>query len=100
MTLIRFTLDGIEAFRNKANSLDAKHFCVGCARLESKSHNLVPYLDGQLRATLTDFANGDGAMISCDKCGKIIATHYPETFWQRREPVESGPHRSLIFKKF
>jgi hypothetical protein len=100
MALVRFTLDGIEAFRNKANDLDAQHFCVDCARGESKSHNLVPFLDGQLRATLTDFSNGDAAMVSCDKCGEVIATHYPETFWQSREPVESGHHRSLIFRKF
>jgi hypothetical protein len=100
MTMVRFTFDGIEAFRNKANNLDAQHFCVDCARGESKSHNLVPFLDGQLRATLTDFSNGDGAMVSCDKCGEVIATHYPETFWQSREPVEGGHDRSLIFRKF
>ena len=100
MTLVRFTFDGIEAFRNKAKELDAQHFCVDCAREESKSHNLVPFLDGQLRATLTDFCKGDGGMVSCDKCGEVIATHYPETFWQSREPVEAGRHRSLIFRKF
>ena len=72
MALVRFTLDGIEAFRNKANALDAQHFCVDCAREESKSHNLVPFLDGQLGATLSDFSNGDGAMVSCDKCGKVL----------------------------
>lgn len=100
MALVRFTLNGIEAFRNKANALDAQHFCVDCAREESKSHNLVPFLDGQLGATLSDFSNGDGAMVSCDKCGKVIATHYSETFWQSREPVEGGHHKSLIFRQF
>jgi hypothetical protein len=100
MALVRFRLEGIEAFRNKANALDAQHFCVDCAREESKSHNLVPFLDGQLAATLTDFSNGDGAMVSCDKCGQVIATHYSETFWQSREPEEVGDHESLVFRKF
>jgi len=100
MTLVRFTLDGIEAFRHKAKESDARHFCVHCACGESKAHHLVPFLDGQLHATLTDFSNGDGAMVSCDKCGEVIATHYPETFWQSREPVEGGHYRSLIFRKF
>ncbi|MGD8513009.1 MAG: hypothetical protein PVG85_03580 [Deltaproteobacteria bacterium] len=100
MALVRFTLEGIEAFMDKANTLDAQHFCVDCAREESKSHNLVPFLDGQLGATLTDFSNGYGAMVSCDKCGKVMATHYPETFWQNREPEEGEHHEALIFRKF
>ena len=100
MALVRFTLDGIEAFRNKANALDAQHFCVDCAREESKSHPLVPFLEGQLGATLAEFSNGDGAMVSCDKCGKVIATHYSETFWQTGAQEEGGNHESLIFRKF
>ena len=100
MSLVRFTLNGIEAFRNKAEEGDVRHFCVDCARGESKSYTLIPFLDGQLHAKLNDFGNGDGAMISCDKCGEVIEIHYPEAFWPGHEPGEGGNHRSLIFRKF
>lgn len=100
MSLVRFTLNGIEAFRNKAEEGDVRHFCVDCARGESKSDTLIPFLDDQLHAMLSHFGNGDGAMISCDKCGEVIATYYPDGFWPSHEPGAGGDHRSLIFRKF
>jgi hypothetical protein len=100
MSLVRFTLNGIEAFRNKAKDADLQHVCVDCARGQSKKYTLIPFLDRELRATLSDFGNGNGAMISCDKCGGVIATHYPEAFWTGHEAGEGGDHRSLIFRKF
>ena len=100
MSLRRFTLNGIEAFRKKGKEGDVRHFCVDCARGESKSYTLVPFLDGQLHAALSDFGNGDGALISCDKCGEVIATYYSDGFWPSHGAGQGGNHRSLIFRKF
>lgn len=100
MSLVRFTWDGIEAFRNKAKEGGVQHVCVDCAPGERGKHTLVPFVDGQLHVTLSDFANGDGAMVSCDKCGEVIATHYPENFWQGHGAGGGGNQRSLLFKKF
>ncbi len=100
MSLRRFTLNGIEAFRNKAMEGDVQHLCVDCARGESKSYTVVPFLDGQLHATLSHFGEGEGALISCDKCGEVIATYYPDGFWPDHGAAKGENQRSLIFRKF
>jgi hypothetical protein len=100
MSLRRFTLNGIEVFRNKAKEGDVRHFCVDCARGESESYTLVPFLDGQLHAMLSHFGEGDGALISCDKCGEVISTYYPDGFWPSHGTAKGGNQRSLIFRKF
>lgn len=101
MALVRFGLEDVGAFMNKAQQVDAEHFCMGCAREAAGNGALFPMLNGQVEAALSDFAQGLGAMISCDKCGQVIATYYPETFWaghEEEEPKDHGSH--ILFKKF
>jgi hypothetical protein len=101
MTLVRFGLEDVGAFKNKTQQVDAGHFCMSCAREASGNGALFPMLNGQVEAALSDFAQGLGAMISCDKCGQVIATHYPETFWADDKEEEPKGHRSpILFKKF
>lgn len=100
MALMRFRLDGIAAFRNKDQDAGIRHFCVDCAREARGEHTLIPFLDGQLGATLSDFGKDLGAMILCDKCGEMIATYYPDTFWAGHKAGEGADHQSLIFRKF
>jgi hypothetical protein len=99
MGLMRFSLEGIAAFRNKDQDASLRHLCVDCAREAKEEQTIIPFLDGQLNATLSDFGTGQGAMIWCDKCSQVIATYYPETFWTKKRG-EAGDHTSLILKKF
>lgn len=101
MSLMRFKLDGIAAFRNKDQHVGLRELCVDCAHKAKEEHTLIPFLDGQLSATLSDFGKESGAMILCDKCGQVIATYYPEAFWTGHKADEEGEdYRSLIFRKF
>ncbi len=99
MGLMRFRLEGIAAFRNKDQHASLRHLCVECAREAREEYTIIPFLDGRLNATLSDFGKDHGAMMWCDKCSQVIATYYPETFWTRKTG-EAGDHTSLIFKKF
>ena len=100
MSLVRFKLNGIAAFRNKDQNEDVRHFCVACAREARHDFTLIPFLDGQLDAMLGDFGKDLGAMISCDKCGEIMETYYPEDFWAEKTTIGGGERNSLLFKQF
>jgi hypothetical protein len=100
MSLVRFKLNGIAAFRNKDQEGDVQHFCVDCARAERRNYTLIPFLDGQLGRILGDFGKDLGAMISCDKCGEVMGTYYPEDFWAEKTTGEGGERKSLLFKQF
>jgi hypothetical protein len=80
MALVQFKLEDIPAFSSKDDAGDSKHFCVDCAREANQKFKLIPYLDNQLDAALSQ--SGQGAAMLCDLCGRLIATHYPEDFWQ------------------
>lgn len=100
MGLMRFGLDGIGAFRNQDPQSRAQHFCVECARKGRDEYILIPFLRDQLDMTLSDCGKDLGAVLFCDKCERVIATYYPDTFWaalQRQEPEDS---KSLLFRKF
>ena len=101
MSLMRFGLNGIVAFRNKDKNNNLRHLCVDCARMAREKHTLIPFLDGHLNATLSDFGKDLGAMILCDECAQVIATYYPEAFWTSDKAEEGGgDYRSLILRKF
>jgi len=100
MGLMRFGLEGIAAFRNKDQYASVRHLCVDCAREAREEYTLIPFLNGQLNATLSDFGKDLGAMIWCDKCSQVIATYYPETFWASHKTGQAGDQASLILKKF
>ena len=100
MGLMRFGLEGIAAFRNKDQNASVRHLCVDCAREAREDYTIIPFLDGQLNATLTDFGKDLGAMIWCDKCSQVIATYYPETFWKSHDTGQTGDEAPLILKKF
>ena len=100
MGMVRFKLDGISAFRDKSRNGDGKHFCVHCAGEVVKNQTIVPFLDGQLHAVLREFGKDMGAMLSCDQCGEIVGTYYPETFWEDTKERASQERNPLIFKKF
>jgi hypothetical protein len=100
MGLMRFSLDGIVAFRNKDQHGRVRHLCVDCARDAREGYTLIPFLDDQLNVTLSDFGKDLGSMMWCDKCSQVISTYYPETFWTSHKTVEAGDHTSLILKKF
>jgi len=57
-------------------------------------------LDGQLDAVLCEFGKDMGAMLSCDQCGEIVGTYYPETFWEAQQEQATEERNPLIFKKF
>jgi hypothetical protein len=100
MGMVRFKLDGISAFRGKSQNGDGRHFCVSCASQTFKGQTIIPFLDDQLHAVLSEFGKDLGAMLSCDRCGEILDTYYPETFWgKQKEPGEEA-RKSLLFKKF
>ena len=80
MALVQFNLQDIPAFSSRDEAGDSKHFCVDCAREANKNYKLIPYLDNQLDVALSQ--SGQGAAMLCDLCGRLIATHYPEDFWQ------------------
>lgn len=100
MGLMRFGLEGIAAFRNKDQHASVRHLCVDCARKAREEYTLIPFLDGQLNATLTEYGKELGAMMWCDKCSQVIATYYPETFWESHKTGQAGDQPSLILKKF
>ena len=99
MGLMRFSLDGIAAFRNQDQQSTVRHFCVDCARQGKDEYTLIPYLRDQLNLTLSDCGQSLGAIMFCDKCEKIIATYYPDTFWDAGTLQEHEDNR-LLFKKF
>ena len=100
MGVMRFSLQGIAAFRNKDQNGRIRHLCVDCARDAKEEYTLIPFLNGQLNVTLSDFGKDLGAMMWCDKCSQVIATYYPETFWKSHNTGEAEDQASLIFKKF
>jgi hypothetical protein len=100
MGLMRFSLDGIAAFRNRDQEARARHFCVDCARQGKDQYTLIPYLRDQLNLTLSDYGQDLGSIMFCDKCEKIIATHYPDSFWGSGTPQQGDGHNGLLFKKF
>lgn len=99
MGMVRFKLDGISAFRDSQNG-NGQHFCVSCASDAIKEQTLIPFLDGQLQAMLSDFGKDMGAMLSCDQCGKVVGTYYPENFWAEKKSEPVKERTPLIFKKF
>jgi hypothetical protein len=100
MSLVRFKLNGIAAFRNKDQSENVRHLCVDCAREARQNHTLIPFLNGQLRAMLSEFGQDLGAMVSCDKCGEVMETYYPEDFWAKNTAKEGEERNPLLFKRF
>jgi len=100
MGLMRFSLDGIAAFRNQDQQARVRHFCVDCARQRKDEYTLIPYLRDQLNLTLGDCGQDLGAIMFCDKCEKIIATYYPDTFWNAGTVQQDDGHNTLLFKKF
>ena len=87
MGMVRFKLDSITAFRNNGKNGAGQHYCVNCARKSVKEETLIPFLEGQLTSTLCDFGKDMAAMISCDECGLVMETYYPENFWNRKSVV-------------
>ena len=61
---------------------------------------LIPFLDGQLSAALSNFGKDMAAMISCDKCGEVMGAYYPENFWSETTPAEDDNRNPVLFKKF
>ncbi len=104
MALVRFKLDEVKAFKDGAQGPDDEHFCVGCAREVRNSHGLVPFLDGQLHAALSDFGQDAGAVMSCDQCGGLIAAHCPETLWggnkEQKKEGASAQRSPVLFRQF
>ena len=100
MGMVRFKLDGISAFRDRSNNGDGRHYCVNCASEVIKKQMIIPFLDGQLHAVLCEFGKDMGAMLSCDQCGEIVGTYYPETFWGEQKEQAVQERNPLIFKKF
>ena len=100
MGIVRFKLNGISAFKNITQNGDGRHFCVGCASEAIKEQTLIPFLDGQLHAVLSDFGKDMGAMLSCDQCGEVVGTYYPEGFWAENRAQAPKEQTPLIFKKF
>jgi hypothetical protein len=100
MGMVRFELNGISAFKDKGQNGDGRHYCIICAGEAIKREPLIPFLEGQMDATLAEFGKEMGAMLSCDQCGEVVGTYYPEDFWsEKKEPPAEDPSR-LIFKKF
>jgi hypothetical protein len=100
MGMVRFKLDGISAFRNKSHHPHGAHYCVQCARTAMNNETLIPFLDGQLSATLSSFGKDMAAMVSCDNCGEVLATYYPENFWTEKNNSLDCSRNPLLFKKF
>ena len=100
MALLRFTLDDVAAFRNMDRDVAAEHFCVGCAPEATAQFTLVPFLDGQLSDTLSDLGKDAGAMMSCDQCGQVIATHCPATLWAGHKEHKEEVASPVLFRKF
>lgn len=100
MGMVRFRLEGVSAFRDLTRNGDGRHFCVKCARKAVQDQALIPFLDDQLSAVLSDFGRDMGAMLSCDQCGQILGTYYPENFWDEKKQEAIADHKALIFKKF
>jgi hypothetical protein len=100
MGMVRFKLNGISAFKDKRQNGDGRHFCINCAGKAIKGEPLIPFLDGQLDAALADFGKDMGAMLSCDQCGEVVGTYYPEDFWSEKKEQSLGNPNRLIFKKF
>jgi hypothetical protein len=100
MGMVRFRLDGITAFRNRNQNSAGQHYCVDCARRVMGQVSLVPFFDGQLFSTLSDFGKDMAAMISCDQCGQVMETYYPKGFWEQDEKTEDAGRNRLLFKKF
>jgi hypothetical protein len=86
MALVHFKLEDIPAFSSKENAGGSKDFCVDCACEASKKYKLVPYLKDHLDKTLSESGQDAGAAMLCDVCGRLIATYYPEGFWQFTGP--------------
>jgi len=100
MGMVRFRLDSITAFRNRNQNSAGQHYCVKCAGRVMQQEKLIPFLDGQLFSTLSDFAKDMAAMISCDRCGQVMDTYYPKDFWAQEEKTEDAGRNPLLFKKF
>lgn len=100
MALMRFSLDRIAAFKNKNQGATARHFCIHCACEAKDEYTLIPFLHDQLEPTLSDFGQEMGAIMLCDKCGEVIATYYPDTFWQGPKTDRQDDHHSLLHKQF
>ncbi len=101
MALVRFKLDEVKAFRNKDQRVTVKHLCIDCARAAREQYTLIPFLDGQLHGTLSDFGGDSGAMILCDKCGDVMATYCPSAWWAGHETQAPAVNpSSILFKKF
>ena len=99
MGMVRFKLDGISAFKVKTQNGDGRHFCKACAGQSIKGEPLIPFLEGQLQALLAEFGKDMGAMLSCDQCGEVVGTYYPEAFWSQTDRPAKDL-KGLIFKKF
>jgi len=80
MALVHFSLKDIPAFSSRDDAGSSRHFCVDCAREVKDQYKLIPYLHNQLDVALSE--SGQGAAMLCDLCGRLIATYYPEDFWQ------------------
>ena len=100
MALMRFSLDRIAAFKNKNKGASTRHFCIDCACEAKDEYTLIPFLHDQLEPTLSDFGQEMGAIMLCDRCGEVIATYYPDTFWKNPDPGPGDDRRSLIHKQF
>ena len=100
MGMIRFKLDSITAFRDKNQSSNEHHYCINCVREEMNGQVLIPFLEGQLSATLRNFGREMAAMISCDKCGEIMETYYPQEFWKNPQQTTEKSRDPVLFRKF
>jgi hypothetical protein len=85
MALVRFSLSDLTAFTSQEEDGSARHFCVACSHDANSQFKLIPYLNDHLRETLGQYGQDVGAAMLCDLCGKVIATHYPDDFWQPSE---------------
>ncbi|MBW2108400.1 MAG: hypothetical protein JRI36_07045 [Deltaproteobacteria bacterium] len=100
MGMVRFNLDGVSAFKELSQNGDGRHYCVNCAGEAARHHTVIPFLESQLQAALSDFGKEMAAMLTCDQCGQAVAAYYPENFWGQEKKNPILDRNTLIFKKF
>lgn len=100
MSMVRFSLDGVSAFKELSRNGDGRHYCVNCAGDAARHHTVIPFLQGQLHAALSAFGQEMAAMLTCDQCGQVVAAHYPEGFWEQDKKKPLPDRNSLLFKRF